>query len=172
MVGILVIIQFCYIRENYLKRKSYQIPFVNIFALLNGSTKDFFMRNKLKLNEEYFKIMMLLISRYDKYLKDCIYTDKSTKWNKILKIYTFFSGFNGFVFLMLMYEEYYISIIIFTIINCIFVFISFFVIYKVGNNKLTIPNYKSTELLQEWWLFNRELPDENYFHTQYSNFFY
>lgn len=57
-----------YYLNYYLDLKKQKLPLLHIYNLLNGSTKDFFIKNKIKLPPENFEIIKNLIRKYDKYL--------------------------------------------------------------------------------------------------------
>ncbi|VEU63647.1 Uncharacterised protein [Mycoplasmopsis bovirhinis] len=147
-----------YYLNYYLDLKKQKLPLLHIYNLLNGSTKDFFIKNKIKLPPENFEIIKNLIRKYDKYLEKI--NDNSirkTDTSVMFVLTTITSA--GVVLINFSYEGQYVAQHLLILIICIMYFIYIVLAYKKYNNKFLIKNIKIYESLQEWKLLNNNLTE-------------
>ncbi|VEU63348.1 Uncharacterised protein [Mycoplasmopsis bovirhinis] len=135
---------------------------------------DFFVQNKIKLNENYFNNLELVLKKYNKFINE-VYLKKKRKVSfltvLIILCIVILSVFSMIFFTEISTQFYLVRLIsIFTIV--IILTTNAFMQLKMNNNKFFIESNYYKELLTSWKQVNDSLPGTREFGEIYKHFIY
>ncbi|WP_120161462.1 hypothetical protein [Mycoplasmopsis bovirhinis] len=156
--ALLVLLTIFYIWYKTFKFRKWKLPFFHIYNLFNGNTIKFFMENKIKIKQKYFKVIDLLDDEYQDYLA-------SLKWKRL----RFWDQFILLIFILLyvyaimhvvyLSKDHYLNQSITVFIGTLCTGVIFLFIYKFNANKFIISSFHFKKLYTKWKSFNQELDD-------------
>lgn len=146
--------------KKYLLITKFKLPFFHIYNILNGNTKSFFIKNKLKIDHKYFEIINLVLEDYNKFLNQ-VYWKKTINFISSENILTLFiwinSVLNIILSLFIINVEYYITSIIIFLLTPILNFIYYIILIKINIKNYVIEDVDYKQKLKEWEVFNSKL---------------
>ncbi|WP_129621609.1 hypothetical protein [Mycoplasmopsis bovirhinis] len=158
--------------KKYLEVKKYKLPFFHIYNILNSNTINYFIENKIKLKQQYFDNLKLVLKTYDEF-KFQRYSKKITHYSKfdnslVIIIALFLNPLILVFGILQINSDYYITHLIVTVYLVLLLAIASLLNIKINVNKYHIENIHYKEAIDEWEKFNYQLSDNSNFINIYN----
>ncbi|WP_157771789.1 hypothetical protein [Mycoplasmopsis bovirhinis] len=158
--------------KKYLEVKKYKLPFFHIYNILNGNTINYFIENKIKVNQQYFDNLKLVLKTYDEF-KFQRYSKKITHYSKfdnslVIVIALFLNPLILVFGILQINSDYYITHLIVTVYLVLLLAIASLLNIKINVNKYHTENIYYKEAIGEWEKFNYQLSDNYNFINIYN----
>lgn len=172
LAALITLLIFILFMKKYLEVKKYKLPFFHIYNILNSNTINYFIENKIKLNQQYFDNLKLVLKTYDEF-KFQRYSKKITHYSKfdnslVIIIALFLNPLILVFGILQINSDYYITHLIVTVYLVLLLAIASLLNIKINVNKYHIENIHYKEAIDEWEKFNYQLSDNSNFINIYN----
>ncbi|ATO30532.1 hypothetical protein CO229_00060 [Mycoplasmopsis bovirhinis] len=172
LAALITLLIFILFMKKYLEVKKYKLPFFHIYNILNGNTINYFIENKIKVNQQYFDNLKLVLKTYDEF-KFQRYSKKITHYSKfdnslVIVIALFLNPLILVFGILQINSDYYITHLIVTVYLVLLLAIASLLNIKINVNKYHTENIYYKEAIGEWEKFNYQLSDNYNFINIYN----
>lgn len=172
LAALITLLIFILFMKKYLEVKKYKLPFFHIYNILNSNTINYIIENKIKLKQQYFDNLKLVLKTYDEF-KFQRYSKKITHYSKfdnslVIIIALFLNPLILVFGILQINSDYYITHLIVTVYLVLLLAIASLLNIKINVNKYHIENIHYKEAIDEWEKFNYQLSDNSNFINIYN----